>query len=155
MSAPARGWDTLARIIRERRWQLGIPSQEAAAARAGVSPNTWHRLESGAQVGPRMVHRAATALDLDPGQLWAVVDGQPPAAEIAGVLPVDRPALVYLATDGRVVQLDRDDLTTMTPRERALCAALLDHARHQLDQTSTPSLPATPTGIDHEEDPNA
>ncbi|OPG13664.1 helix-turn-helix transcriptional regulator [Microbispora sp. GKU 823] len=166
MSIPSGDWPTLARTVRERRQQLGIPTQQAAAERAGLSLNSWQRLEAGTPVSVRTVQAAARVLGWRPGALMAVLNGHPapdapaPAeAEPGAVLPVDRPALVYLGTDGSIVQLDRADLTTMPARERALCVALLDHARHQLDQAGVSAVAyhaaRIPTTHDHQEDPHA
>lgn len=142
---PAGDWPALATVVGERRRQLGVLTQDEAANRAGMSRTSWQRLESGKRVSVRTVQDAARVLGWAPAALLAVLDGHPPPdapapaeVEPGTVLPADRPALVYLATDGRVVQLDRADLTKMPARERALCAALLDHARHQLHQTTTP-----------------
>lgn len=53
-------------------------------------------------------------------------------SEVA-VYRTDRPALVYLGTDGVTHQLDRGGLAGMEAREIALCLALVEHASDLLN----------------------
>lgn len=64
MSAP-RDLDRLARAVKARRLQLH-PSRLAAAAKAGVSKDTWQRVEEGDPV------RDVSYAKMDPALGWAV-----------------------------------------------------------------------------------
>lgn len=135
---PDGDWAALARAVLGRRFELGIPDPAAAAAQVRLATAEWERLEAGMPVSDRTVALAGRVLRWVRGEAWAILDGEQPAAGPESArLPVDRPALVYIGTDGAVTRLDRADLDILARidgRERALCAALLDHARARLDQ---------------------
>ncbi|WP_326646635.1 helix-turn-helix domain-containing protein [Streptosporangium sp. NBC_01755] len=68
-------WPALARAVRDRRRELGIPTQEVAAWRAGMSQNTWQRVESGTPVSPRSLAAVANLLGWDAGHPMAILSG--------------------------------------------------------------------------------
>lgn len=53
----------------------------------------------------------------------------------------NRPALVYIGTDGTARELDQADLATMSSRERALCLALLVHACDEVRRVDAVAAP--------------
>jgi hypothetical protein len=55
-------WAALATLVKTHRRRLGIPTQGAAAERAGFSPNTWQRLESGKPISMRSLSIVAAVL---------------------------------------------------------------------------------------------
>ncbi|WP_436759363.1 helix-turn-helix domain-containing protein [Streptosporangium sp. V21-05] len=68
-------WPALARAVRARRRELGIPTQEDAGRRAGISPNTWQRVESGTPVSPSSLVAVAGLLGWDAGRPAAILSG--------------------------------------------------------------------------------
>ncbi|MEV0616220.1 helix-turn-helix transcriptional regulator [Nonomuraea sp. NPDC050404] len=70
-----RDWPALARVVRERRIQLGIVNQRAAAARADVHVNTWNALENGKVVSMESLEAIAKALEWSTATLVAVLRG--------------------------------------------------------------------------------
>jgi transcriptional regulator with XRE-family HTH domain len=60
-----RNWAALARAVRERRQELKLGSQKRVADQAGVSLNTWGRLEAGTPVSMETVAQAAQILQWD------------------------------------------------------------------------------------------
>lgn len=64
-STDPRNWAALGRAVRERRQELKLGSQKHVADQAGVSLNTWGRLEGGTAVNMETVAQAARALQWD------------------------------------------------------------------------------------------
>ncbi|MGI5161419.1 helix-turn-helix domain-containing protein [Microbispora sp. CA-102843] len=60
-------WAALGRAICARRIELGIPSQTAAAERAGININSWNKAETGKPVGGRILQTIAHVLGWEPG----------------------------------------------------------------------------------------
>lgn len=60
-----RNWPRLGKAVRKRRQELDLGSQKEAADLAGVSLNTWSRLESGTPVSNETVDAAAKVLQWD------------------------------------------------------------------------------------------
>lgn len=123
----------LGRRIAELRKAAGIASQEAAAAKSGVSLRQWHRLEKGLVIHPRRttLDRVAAALEVE-------------LADLVGDVAT------YGAVEGLHERLDRTeamnrkllkDVADLTRLVRLLGAALLplegaeDDLRQLLEQT--------------------
>jgi len=81
-------WAALAELVRARRRELGIPTQEAAAEPTGISKNTWQRLEMGRPIGPSSLSAIAARLGWPPSYPVAVLqqgkDAPVPAVEASG-----------------------------------------------------------------------
>lgn len=78
---PARDehWGALAKATRERRRELAIPTQRAAADLAGISQNTWQRLESGKPISLTSLNAVAKTLRWPPTHPTTVLELGPDA----------------------------------------------------------------------------
>lgn len=90
-------WEAVGKLVRDRRKYLRIHSQGTAAEQAGVSLNTWQRLESGIGVGATSLSRASTLLGWDPSYLQRVLLGY--SATDADALEVSVPPPPVNAAD--------------------------------------------------------
>lgn len=71
-----RDWRALGRAVKERRQALGLGSQLKIAERAGISLNTWGRLESGIAVGPATLTQAASVLEWTEAAMTRILIGE-------------------------------------------------------------------------------
>lgn len=76
-----RDWPALAHVVRERRLELGVVSQKAAAAKANVHVNTWNALENGKPVSMESLGAIAKALQWSGATLVAILREGVAAAE--------------------------------------------------------------------------
>lgn len=83
---PARDehWDALAKAVRDRRRELGIPTQKAAAELAGISQNTWQRLESGKPISLTSLNAVADVLGWPPSLPTAILESGPEVVRAGG-----------------------------------------------------------------------
>jgi hypothetical protein len=79
------GWLRVARHVRNRRLELGL-TQEAAAARGKVHPRSWARVESGASEGYRLpiLVGVCRSLDWAPDSIERVLGGGQPLVRPRG-----------------------------------------------------------------------
>lgn len=111
-------WAALAALVKTHRRRLGIPTQGAAAERAGFSPNTWQRLENGKPISMRSLSIVAAVLGWDPTYPMKIlehgidalsVDPKPtqdapePARPQIGAIGVGSPAVLHLQAFGREI----------------------------------------------------
>lgn len=93
MPVPAAGterhWAALARLVRDRRLELAIPSQKAAAERANMHVNTWNKVENGQPVRMHSLESLAHVLRWHPSYVMAILrEGEDaPKHVMAGQLP--------------------------------------------------------------------
>ena len=73
MTATEGDWEALAKLVRQRRFELAIRTQHEAAERSDVSKNTWQRLENGQPVGRSTLLRVAAVLNWSPAYIQAVL----------------------------------------------------------------------------------
>ena len=76
MTTPAH--ERLATLVHQRRTELKLGVEPAAKA-AGISKDTWKRVEAGQKVWDRSFAGIETALGWEPGTCRTVLDGQDPA----------------------------------------------------------------------------
>lgn len=107
-------------VLRARRLAAGL-SQEALAELADVSTTTIRNIEKGRVTEPRLGARIEAVLE---------------QYEAGPSLPLEPSSLTYTTADGTRIQVDSDlwEPSELTPRERAVCRALLQHALHRLDE---------------------
>jgi transcriptional regulator with XRE-family HTH domain len=75
-SADWRDWPALGRAVKERRQALRLGTQQEAAKRAGISLNTWGRLETGVPVRPVTLTQAARVLDWTEADMMRILLGE-------------------------------------------------------------------------------
>lgn len=147
--AAPRDWAALGDAIRRRRFEMGIPTQRAAANRAGIHLNTWHRLEIGQPIRMTSLAAIATALQWPASYPAAILHGN---SEV-GPMPVQHaqlndlelapPALLFVASDGARHAVDSDawNVAVLSSRDRAFLQALLGLAAARLAAVSGPPDP--------------
>ncbi|MEU7831329.1 helix-turn-helix transcriptional regulator [Nonomuraea sp. NPDC049129] len=115
MTAPDGDWVAVGRAVRERRREIGIPTQRAAAERSGVSKNTWQRLEMGKPVSMTSLVDVAACLRWEESAPWALLRGD--GAPVSEATPATDPnAWQALAA---AVRSRRLELGFMTQKQAA------------------------------------
>jgi transcriptional regulator with XRE-family HTH domain len=126
---------------------LGIPTQAAAADLAGISINTWQRLENGQQISMSSLSAIAKALqwpathaaDILHGRV--LEDAEQPArnAEMREAGPL---SLIFVSSDGSRHEVDGDrwSASALSSRDRAILKALLS----LVDDRLAESVPGPP-----------
>jgi transcriptional regulator with XRE-family HTH domain len=72
-------WPALAQAVRDRRRELGIPTQRTAAELAGISQSTWQRLENATPISMTTLKAVADVLRWDPSYPPALLEQGPGA----------------------------------------------------------------------------
>jgi len=101
--------ERLGERVRERRLELDL-SQRDAAARAGISNQTWLNVENGRSANERSLAKIERALDWSPGTVDAITAGtDPPSPSVAAAPLLDVTVLGNLTRLAEV--LSAEDLT--------------------------------------------
>lgn len=137
----APDWQRLGDAVFRRRVDLGITSRRALAERAGVGKRTVDSLETGVGVGATSIYKIERALELEPGSLNAVLQGdQPPAlTEVDRSPPDESAASTSDQAELLLEELDRMRARLLAARERdkiddVTWAALVRDAETVLDR---------------------
>lgn len=78
MGAPSDRLNELGKLVRERREALGIYAVMDAASRAGLSRETWAKVEAGTSAKPITYRKVEAVLQWEPGSCGAILDGGGP-----------------------------------------------------------------------------
>jgi transcriptional regulator with XRE-family HTH domain len=100
--------ERLGKLVRERRLALDL-SQRDAAARAGISNQTWLNVENGRSANQRSLAKIERALGWSPGSIDAILAGTPPPSPIGAAPVLDITVLGNLTRLAEV--LSAEDLT--------------------------------------------
>jgi hypothetical protein len=131
VSSPEGDWAALAHAVADRRRELGIPTQEAAARKGDVSKSTWQRLENGQPIGMNSLVRVAEVLCWDASTPLTILGCRSPQGVRAHGADLSAgPALVFVSVDGTAHPVDVEDwhVEVLSPRDRVVFKALLARA---------------------------